>query len=167
MVQFFLGKKEGLIILVGINPIFYSMKPILCHALTMAITRRGVMLVLLIASVYLLPAQTIYYIQPLAAGTGTGLSWSDAAGGRTTSNHHQLGAFGSQVWVAAGTYYPQAIPAGSISGGGGLTNRDYAFTLPELAYLFMAASQVVKPHSASEIYRPIFPYFQVTWVLKI
>jgi hypothetical protein len=52
----------------------------------------------------LLSAQTRYYVHPLASGTGTGLSWTDAF----TDLHDALAVAqkGDEIWVAQGTYYP-------------------------------------------------------------
>jgi len=70
-------------------------------------------------------ATTIYYVKP--GGTGAGTSWANAMG--VTQLQAAINAVstagGGQVWVAAGTYYPQAQPAGSTAA----SNRDYAFTL--------------------------------------
>ncbi len=51
-----------------------------------------------------LSAQTRYYVNPLAMGAGTGLSWTDAF----TDLHEALvvAQKGDEVWVAQGTYYP-------------------------------------------------------------
>ncbi|HEY4151538.1 MAG TPA: right-handed parallel beta-helix repeat-containing protein [Chitinophagaceae bacterium] len=65
-------------------------------------------------------AQT-YYVKPGASGTGA--SWGTAGDLETMING---AAAGSQVWVAAGTYIPNAYPTGST---GGASNRDFAFTL--------------------------------------
>ncbi len=63
----------------------------------------------------------VYYVKPGASGTGA--SWATAGDLQTIIN---AAAAGSQVWVAAGTYYPNAYPSGS---SGYASTRDYAFTL--------------------------------------
>ncbi|MCC5945937.1 MAG: choice-of-anchor D domain-containing protein [Bernardetiaceae bacterium] len=74
----------------------------------------------------------VRYVRPTASGTGDGSSWANA------SNNLQamidISPAGGQVWVAAGTYKPQAYPTGCIdcsTGGadGVISNRDYAFSL--------------------------------------
>lgn len=73
-----------------------------------------------------LSAQTIYYVTPSGTGTGTG-SWSNAAGSTSLQTILNAAPAGSQVWVARGTYFPNAYPPGST---GGASPRDYAFGLP-------------------------------------
>lgn len=67
-----------------------------------------------------------YYVKPTASGTGTGGSWANAAGATQLQTIISAAASGSQVWVAAGTYIPNAYPPGS---SGGSTAADDAFEL--------------------------------------
>ena len=85
------------------------------------------LLCLLLLSAAAAHAATIYYVKPGGTGTGTG-SWSNAMGNtqlQAAVNAVAL-AGGGQVWVVAGTYKPNAYPAGASST---TSNQDYAFTL--------------------------------------
>jgi hypothetical protein len=72
----------------------------------------------------LLQAQV--YITPLGAGLKDGRSWASAYPGTQLQNAITTAPAGSQLWVAAGVYLPNALPPGS-SGGVGV--RSYAFAL--------------------------------------
>jgi Right handed beta helix region len=67
-------------------------------------------------------AQTIRYVKPTAAGTGTGASWANASGNLQTVIN--ASAAGDEVWVAAGTYKPAGYPTGAT---GTINIKDYAF----------------------------------------
>jgi len=60
-----------------------------------------------------LQAQT-YYVKPAASGSGNGSSWTNAAGATQLAAIISAAASGSQVWVAAGTYYPGATRAAAF-----------------------------------------------------
>ena len=87
---------------------------------------RVIILLFLFLSWSFAQAQTIYYVTAAGAGAATGASWATAAAGTQLQTIINNAAAGSQVWVAAGTYKPNAYPTGST---GGTTNRDYAFLL--------------------------------------
>ena len=53
-----------------------------------------------------LVAQTIYYVKPVATGTGNGNSWANASSNLQAMIN--MASAGDQVWVAAGTYTPNA-----------------------------------------------------------
>ena len=72
-----------------------------------------------------LQAQVIY-ITPSGAGTQTGASWANSAPGSQLQTKINGAASGSQIWMAAGTYKPNAYPNGCSSCG---SSRDYAFLL--------------------------------------
>lgn len=58
-------------------------------------------------------AQTIRYVKPTAAGTGSGNSWANASADLQAMIN--ASAANDQVWVAAGTYYPTSGTNRSIS----------------------------------------------------
>jgi parallel beta-helix repeat protein len=66
---------------------------------------------------------TRYYVHASASGTNTGASWTDAY--TSLQSAIASAASGDEVWVAAGTYYPSAYPAGAS----GSSARDYSFYL--------------------------------------
>ncbi|MDD3322033.1 MAG: choice-of-anchor Q domain-containing protein [Paludibacter sp.] len=57
-------------------------------------------------------------------GTGDGTSWTDAIGELSDAISSASGSSVTQIWVAAGTYYPMYVA------GNGTTDRDKAFVLP-------------------------------------
>lgn len=64
------------------------------------------------------------YVKQTAAGLGDGSSWANASGDlQTTINS---APFGANVWVAAGTYKPNAYPVGCV---GCSSNRDWVFVI--------------------------------------
>ncbi|MFT4598438.1 MAG: hypothetical protein ACI9WM_000685 [Arenicella sp.] len=67
--------------------------------------------------------QYILYVDSSASGSNTGASWTNAY----TSLESAIAAAtsGDYIWVAAGTYYPSAYPAGAS----GSSDRDYSFFL--------------------------------------
>lgn len=76
--------------------------------------------------VCLLFAGTVRYVKPSASGTGDGSSWANASGDLQAML--TASADGDSVWVAAGTYFPAAIPPGTTTVP--TTSRDYAFYVP-------------------------------------
>ena len=71
-------------------------------------------------------AQTKHFVKQASTGTGTGLSWANAAGAAQLQGIIAGAASGDTVWVAAGVYHPTAVPAGSTGDAGA---RDVSFTL--------------------------------------
>ena len=111
------------------QPIFHTMKPSHRPSWHCSFLKRFLLFFIACTGACNLQAQTIYYVLPLAAGTGSGSGWANAAGATQLQAIIDAADSGSQVWVGAGTYYPQSVPAGSISNIGLLTYRDFAFTL--------------------------------------
>lgn len=71
-------------------------------------------------------AGNVRYVKQTASGTGDGSSWANASSDLqamlTASTN------GDSVWVAAGTYFPSALPPGTTTVT--TTSRDYAFYVP-------------------------------------
>jgi hypothetical protein len=67
--------------------------------------------------------QYLIYVDSSASGSNDGTSWADAY--TSLESAIASAASGYQVWVAAGTYYPSAYPAGAS----GSSARDYSFYL--------------------------------------
>ena len=65
-------------------------------------------------------AQTTRYVKP--TGSGDGSTWANASGDLQAMIN--ASAAGDEVWVAAGTYKPNAYPSGC---SGCSTNRDFPF----------------------------------------
>jgi hypothetical protein len=76
-------------------------------------------------------AQTIRYVKPTATGSGDGSTWANASGDLQAMIN--ASAAGDEVWVAAGTYKPNAYPSGC---SGCSTNRDFTFHLKDGVKLY-------------------------------
>jgi len=71
-------------------------------------------------------AQTIVYITMTGAGTMDGTSWANAADGTQIQSQINAASGSTQLWIAGGTYYPNAYPPGCTNCS---TNRDWAFQI--------------------------------------
>jgi len=74
----------------------------------------------------LLFAGTVRYVKPAASGTGDGSSWANASADLQAMLNASTD--GDSVWVAAGTYFPAALPPGTTTPT--TTSRDFAFYVP-------------------------------------
>jgi predicted outer membrane repeat protein len=103
------------------------MNPIPRPLLLLPLRRFCFAAILLLSAAGTVRASTIYYVKPGGVGTGT-TNWANAMGPSQlqAAINGVAAAGGGQVWVAAGTYYPNAYPTGAT---GTSSNRDYAFTL--------------------------------------
>ena len=54
-------------------------------------------------------SQTIRYVKPTVSGSGDGSSWANASNNLQSMINNS--ASNDQVWVAAGTYKPNAYPS--------------------------------------------------------
>lgn len=66
----------------------------------------------------------VFYVKHDAIGTNDGSSWTNAYTDLQTAIN--IAWEGSEIWIAAGTYKPNAYPIGC---NGCITNRDYAFAI--------------------------------------
>jgi hypothetical protein len=66
----------------------------------------------------------VRYVMPTSTGTGDGSSWMNASGNLQAMINASVS--GDEVWVAAGTYKPNAYPVGC---SGCFNMRDYTFQL--------------------------------------
>ena len=69
----------------------------------------------------------VHYVDSSAAGTNTGTSWTNAYTSLQSAIVEAVN--GDTIWVAAGTYYPSALPTGGTITGS--NSRDYAFSLQD------------------------------------
>jgi len=69
-----------------------------------------------------------YYVDQMAIGAGTGLTWTDAF--TNLQDALALASAGVEMWVADGIYYPDV--------GGGQSDNDQtaAFVVPDGSYLY-------------------------------
>ena len=82
-------------------------------------------------------ACTIYpegraYVKANASGTNTGTSWANAFNSLESALAAARSCQLAEIWVAAGTYKPSALPVGNTTG----VSTDYTFQLPDGVKLF-------------------------------